>query len=102
MSNINSIVAALFEEKGFAGVEMFNVTYPSIEDNGGVQKGSNPAGTPALSIGGDCNFSKTENIDYHPSSKGKPNLSVGGSSDYAKFLGYPNGGAGKPAVMFNN
>ena len=37
MSDINSIVYAMFEEKGFDGVEMYNTTYPASQDDGNTQ-----------------------------------------------------------------
>ena len=101
MSDINSIVHAMFEEKGFDGVEMYNTTYPASQDDGNTQTGSNKAGAPVLATGAENNFCKEEQLNCHPNSNGKPNLSLGDGKNYATFMNYSTGGAGKPNIIFN-
>lgn len=101
MSDINSIITAMFEDKGFDGVEMFNDRYPSMQDNGNIQTHAKPDGAANISFGG-SDFAKHEGINYHPDTHGRPNLFLGNSKDYADYEGYVRGGEGKPAIRFGS
>ena len=101
MSDINSVIFAMFEDKGFEGVEMFNTKYPAEQDNGNVQNHAKPEGAANVSFGG-SDFAKHESINDHPHTNGRPNLFMGNSKDYASYEGFVKGGEGKPTLRFGN
>lgn len=101
MSDINTTILALFEDKGFFGVEMYNDKYPASQDNGGTQSHAKNDGASALDYGNSSNFAKEENINYLPNTNGRPNLKLGNGPDYADYEDYIKPGAARPIVRFH-
>ena len=99
--NINDVILLTFEEKGYAGVEMFNQRYPSSQINNGAQGQIKvrKEGDPAIATGTDqSSFAKNDSPKQ--TMEGKPVIGMMGGKDpvYSHAQNLVKSMEGKPVI----